>query len=50
MIRFLKGTYFVVDAFAIQDFEAMPLGPIEELVGQITIGDCYFEHETYFSR
>lgn len=53
MIRLLRGYFGNFDAYALQGFEAVPIGPITgdlTLDGQVNSGGCSFGTASFGSR
>ena len=50
-MRFLTGIFFSPEGFAINDFEAIPIGEVTDLtVGLTTSGDCSWADTNIWDR
>jgi hypothetical protein len=49
-LRFLRGEFTPVDAFATNDFESMLVGDVVDLTGAHESGGCHFESATFNQR
>jgi len=53
MLRLLKGIFGTVEAYALLDFEAVPIGDLTgtvQLGGEVDAGNCRFETAQFGSR
>lgn len=50
-VRLLTGRFFAVDGYAINDFESISLGDVEDLNNGVTTNqDCSWGETSFFSR
>jgi hypothetical protein len=53
MVRFLRGYFGSIEAYALQGFELVPIGPITGTItfdGQVNSGGCSFGNAIFWSR